>query len=92
MSGIREVAFSGGIERLEIGQTFVAIGAMWKIVEFGPERIYGPSSFGGTPFVACRIVDGILPDGWERYQKDGKVDWCGDSVAAMVASNRRAGP
>ena len=65
----------------------VLTGSTWEVVEPTGRRIYSPTGFGGTPNFWCKPV-GEVPKDAQRWlleaRADGCVEFCGDSIAAML--------
>jgi hypothetical protein len=82
-----ELACTSGKVKVEVGDRFrdPSSGIEWEIVGF-KGHTYSPVGIGGTPVVACKPLADILPVWWRQWleEPDGTVDWCGDSVAAIL--------
>lgn len=62
-------------------------GSTWEVVEPSGQRMYSPSGLGGAMGFWCKPVGALSPDAsrWLEYARaDGCVEFCGDSVAAML--------
>lgn len=78
-----KVAFSNGYREVETGMKFNCEGTQWEVIEPANKSTYSPSSLGGTPTFWCKPEKA---DTYKQYQReDGCVEFCGDSVAAMLA-------
>jgi hypothetical protein len=66
-------------------------GGTWEVVEPSGKRIYSPSGLGGTPNFWCKLVSG--PNAYAHCaREDGCVEFCGDSIAAMLIDARGVPP
>lgn len=66
-----------------VGDRFTDKDVEWEIVAFGTTLSYSPSTIGGTPSVFCKT--NTMPSWFKQYiEDDGTLEWCGDSVAAMM--------
>jgi len=76
---------SGNVE-VNPGDQFRDEHAEWEVVDFiqsDPESDHT---------VRCRCL-GQLPGHWERWKHgDGTVDWCGDSIAAIMLTKADGKP
>ena len=62
-------------------------GSIWEVVEPSGQRMYSPIGLGGAMGFWCKPVGALPPDAsrWLEYARaDGCVEFCGDSVAAML--------
>lgn len=88
-----ELICNSGKITAEVGDRYTDRFGEWEIVGFSDDRTYSPSSLGGTPNVVVKPVGHDMPAGYEQYaHDDGTIDICGDSVAAMMLSNRDGKP
>lgn len=88
---MRLVSSAGATDVLP-GQRFEADGCVWEIIGLTGERIYSPSGFGGTPTLNCRLISGEPDNRFTPHMKDGECEWCGDSVALHIITNRGEAP
>lgn len=80
-----KIAYSRGTHVVKRGDRFKEpmTGTEWEIRVFRLKTMYGPSGLGGTPIIGCLLISGKPTHSCES---DGLVDFCGDSVASLVAS------
>ena len=63
-------------------------GAEWEIVGFTGDYIYSPSGFGGAQVVLCKHIAGENRAIDEKWIADGVAEWCGDSIASALISQK----
>lgn len=86
-----KIAHARGEEDVNIGDRFEWWdGSRWEIVSFVGRTVYSPSGIGGTGIVALKAVDDAPANAkhLKHAEADGTVHWCGDSVAAGLATGR----
>lgn len=82
-----EIACLSGTVNIVAGTRFRDRDLEWEVIAFPGATSYSPIGLGGTPTVLCKPL-GKLPLWCEQWaDKDGNVEWCGDSVAAHVLAN-----
>lgn len=77
---------TSGKVAVEIGDRFrdPSSGIEFEITSF-KGHTYSPVGIGGTSVIACKPLADILPTWWRQWlEPDGTIDWCGDSVAAIL--------
>lgn len=84
-----ELVCSSGKTEASIGDRYTDKDGEWEIVAFKDERTYSPSNIGGTPIVVVKPIGHPMPSWFVEYSnEDGTIDFCGDSVAAMILQNQ----
>lgn len=83
------VACSKGQRDVQPGMRWrdLLTGSTWEVVESSGQRTYSPSGFGGALCFWCKPVGELPRDAarWLEYARaDGCIEFCGDSVAAML--------
>lgn len=90
--GLRLVCHSGEIVARP-GDRFTMTGAEWEIVRFdASQRTYSAAALTGAPSVFCRCLNDV-PMGLRQYaDTDRVIEFCGDSVAAMLLARQDGRP
>ena len=78
-----QIAYSGGAEQVEPGVEFLrnlkgsAPAGRYRVIGFEGGAIYSPSGLGGSPVITA-----------EHIETGEQIDFCGDSVARMIADTK----